>query len=227
MLFCYGGIPLVKRGRASYFAVIPQFIMKPEQIYIIDAHGFLHKNFHALPRLTTSRGEEVGALYGFARMLLKLIREKTPGYVAVCFDSPGKNFRHSLYGEYKANRKETDEALKSQLSLARDLAKSLGLRIAAAEGFEADDLIATVCEEFKGKDLTIQIISSDKDLMQLISDQVMMIDTMKDREIKEPQVKEKFGVDYNPNGRITSGFWWDLPKDHWIWSQLDCKLPKE
>ncbi|MEK7721262.1 MAG: PIN domain-containing protein, partial [Elusimicrobiota bacterium] len=113
-------------------------------VFIIDAHAFLHRSYHALPRLSTSRGEEVGALYGFMRILLKLLRERKPDYVAVCFDSKGGTFRDDIYPEYKANRSETEPGLVGQLNTARDLVKALGLKSVYLKGFEADDIIATL-----------------------------------------------------------------------------------
>ena len=108
-------------------------------LFLIDAHGFLHRNYHALPKLTTSTGLEVGALYGFVRWLMKLINEKNPAYVAVCFDSAGGCARRKrLLPTYKANRKKPDDALVSQLNLAREMVRDLGLTVVAREGIEAD-----------------------------------------------------------------------------------------
>ena len=97
------------------------------QFYLIDAHNFLHRNYHALPKLSTSSGQEVGALYGFLRWLIKMLREHNPAYVAVCFDSPGGCARRkALLPAYKANRKKPDDALVSQLKVARGLVDTLG-----------------------------------------------------------------------------------------------------
>ena len=116
---------------------------KSTSFFLIDAHGFLHRNYHALPKLSTSGGLEVGALYGFARWLLKLLNEKHPSYVAVCFDSKGGCARRKrLLPTYKANRKKPDEALLKQLDLARDMVRDMGLAVVAKEGIEADDLMA-------------------------------------------------------------------------------------
>ena len=105
------------------------------QFYLIDAHNFLHRNYHALPKLSTSSGQEVGALYGFLRWLIKKLREHNPAYVAVCFDSPGGCARRkALLPSYKANRKKPDDALVSQLNLARGLVDTLGLTVVAKRG---------------------------------------------------------------------------------------------
>jgi 5'-3' exonuclease len=119
-------------------------MLSPREIFVIDAHGFLHRNYHALPKLTTSKGEEVGALYGFVNWLIRFIREKKPTHMAVCFDSKGPTFRHKMYEQYKANRPPTEEALVSQLKIAREAVTALGLKTVALAGAEADDIMATV-----------------------------------------------------------------------------------
>src|SRR4051812_44295373 len=96
-------------------------------LYLIDAHAYLHRAYHALPPLTTSKGEPVNAIYGFLRMVSKIIRENKPDYLAICFDTAAPTFRHQAYAEYKATRKEIDEALIHQFPLARDAAKALSL----------------------------------------------------------------------------------------------------
>ncbi|MFA5160704.1 MAG: DNA polymerase I [Elusimicrobiales bacterium] len=138
-----------------------------KNFYIIDAHGFLHRFFHALPKFTASSGEEVGALFGFTRLLLKILREKKPDYMAVCFDSPGPTFRHGMFSAYKANRPKTDPALVSQLAAARELAQGLGLKILALPGYEADDLIACAAKAAAAGGAAAVIVSSDKDIYQL------------------------------------------------------------
>ncbi|MFH1618668.1 MAG: DNA polymerase I [bacterium] len=168
--------------------------MKRGTIYIIDAHGFLHRSYHALPRLTSSKGEEVGALFGFARMLLKLRKEKTPEYAAVCFDSPGENFRHRLYGGYKSNRKETDAGLKTQLALAKDLAGAMGFRVLAAGGMEADDIMAALAGEAGRNGFEAVIVTSDKDMLQLVGEMVKVWDGKSPAFTGAEQVREKYGL---------------------------------
>ena len=167
-----------------------------DKIYLIDAHGFLHRAYHALPKLSSSSGEEVGALYGFARMLLRLVEEKAPAYAVVCFDSPGKTRRHTEYADYKAHRKPTEDALVSQLALAPELAAGLGLRTAARSGVEADDLIASLCIKARQHKLDVVIVSTDKDLHQLLADpHVAVWPGGKEPLRRAEYVKEKFGVD--------------------------------
>lgn len=137
-----------------------------KEFFIIDAHGFLHRNYHALPKLRTSKGEEAGALYGFVNWLIRFLKDKKPRYAAVCFDSKGPTFRHELYPDYKANRPKADEELVSQLKTARDLVSAMGFKIAALPGAEADDLMATLAALGKKSGKDVVIVTSDKDIYQ-------------------------------------------------------------
>ncbi len=163
-------------------------------VFIIDAHAFLHRSYHALPRLSTSRGEEVGALYGFMRILLKLLRERKPDYVAVCFDSKGGTFRDDIYPEYKANRSETEPGLVGQLNTARDLVKALGLKSVYLKGFEADDIIATLARRAAGAGLEAVIVSGDKDAAQLAGEKIKLWDGSSPDFSGPEDVSRKYGV---------------------------------
>ncbi|MCK4936294.1 MAG: DNA polymerase I [Elusimicrobiales bacterium] len=163
-------------------------------VFIIDAHAYLHKSYHAIRNLSNSKGEEVGALFGFYKMMASLVKKKKPDYVAVCFDSPGKTFRNEMFPEYKANRKETDPALKNQLNIARDLTKALGLKPVYLQGFEADDIISTVAREFSEKDIEVIIVSGDKDITQLVGGNIKLWDGQKPSYTGSEGVFEKFGV---------------------------------
>ncbi|MBO5910666.1 MAG: hypothetical protein J6Q05_00500, partial [Elusimicrobiaceae bacterium] len=165
------------------------------QFYLIDAHGFLHRNYHALPKLSTSTGLEVGALYGFLRWILKMLKTKRPPYVAVCFDSPGGCARRkALLPTYKANRAAPDEALVRQLNLARDLVKELGLAMVAKPGIEADDLMAFLAREAQKAQVPSVLVTSDKDVYQFLNDFISIWPSGKD-DIKGPQAaEEKFGL---------------------------------
>ncbi len=163
--------------------------------YLIDAHGFLHRNYHALPKLTTSAGLEVGALYGFVRWLLKMLEEKRPGYVAVCFDSPGGCARRkALLPAYKANRPAPDEALVRQLNLARELVAQLGLAVVARPGIEADDLMAFLARQAQAQQVHSVLVTSDKDVYQFLNEFISIWPSGKDA-IKGPQAAlDKFGL---------------------------------
>ncbi|MBU2529508.1 MAG: DNA polymerase I [Elusimicrobia bacterium] len=167
-------------------------------VFIIDAHAYLHKSYHAIRNLSNSKGEEVGALYGFNKMLASLMQQKKPDYVAVCFDSPGKTFRNEIFSDYKANRKETEPALKNQLNIARDLTIALGLKPLYLHGFEADDIISTVAREFSEKGVKVVIISGDKDITQLVSENIKLWDGQNPSYMGVEGVFEKFGV--KPDG---------------------------
>ena len=165
--------------------------------FLIDAHGFLHRNYHALPKLSTSAGLEVGALYGFARWLVKLLQEKNPAYVAVCFDSPGGCARRKrLLPAYKANRKKPDDALVSQLQLAREMVRDMGFAVVAKEGIEADDLMAFFALQAQKEHVHSVLVTSDKDVYQFLSDYISVWPSGGKDGIKGPQAAvEKFGVE--------------------------------
>ena len=175
---------------------------KGDHLFLVDGSGYIFRAYHALPPLTRkSDGLPVGAVSGFCNMLWKLMQDArntdvgvVPTHLAVIFDYSAKTFRNEMYPEYKANRSAPPDDLIPQFGLIRQATRAFELPCLEMEGFEADDLIATyarlACEA--GGDTTI--ISSDKDLMQLVGPTVSMYDPMKDREIKVPQVIEKWGV---------------------------------
>ena len=168
-----------------------------QTLFLIDAHGFLHRNYHALPKLSTSSGQEVGALYGFVRWLIKLLNEKNPAYVAVCFDSPGGCARRKrLLPSYKANRKKPDDALVSQLNLARDMVRDLGLAVVAKDGIEADDLMAFLALQAQKQHMHSVLVTSDKDVYQFLSDYISVWPSGGKDGFKGPEAaQEKFGVE--------------------------------
>ncbi len=167
--------------------------MKP-RLFLVDAHSYIHRAYHALPPLTTSQGLPVGALYGFARMLLKLLREEKPDAACACFDSPGPTLRHKVYPQYKATRKEIDEDLKRQLALSRELAAALGFSCAALPGYEADDLMATLAKNGRERDFDVTLVTSDKDALQLVGPGVKVYNAAKGDWMEEDAVRSKFGV---------------------------------
>lgn len=164
------------------------------KLILVDAHSNLHRAYHALPPLTTSKGETVNAIYGFTRMLLKLLKEHRPDYVAICFDAPGPTFRDKIYPEYKATRKETDEALRSQFPLSRELVDAMGLASFEKEGFEADDLIATLAKKGESKGLEVLIVSSDKDVLQIVNPHIKVLNEPKQILFDSKKVQERWGV---------------------------------
>ena len=175
---------------------------KGDHLFLVDGSAYIFRAFHALPPLTRkSDGLPVGAVAGFCNMLWKLLQDArdtgvgvTPTHFAVIFDYSSKTFRKELYPEYKANRSEPPEDLVPQFGLIREATRAFNLPCIEIEGFEADDIIATYARQAEAAGADATIISSDKDLMQLVTGHVSMYDSMKDRQIGIAEVVEKFGV---------------------------------
>jgi DNA polymerase-1 len=166
----------------------------PRHLTLIDGSGFIFRAFHGLPPMTRPDGTPVNAVYGFTTMLMKLLADRPSDYVAVIFDSSRKTFRSDIYPEYKAHRPPPPEELVPQFPLVREATRAFDLPAVELEGFEADDLIATYARLGGEAGAEITIVSSDKDLMQLVRPGVDMYDPMKNRAITEAEVFEKFGV---------------------------------
>ncbi len=173
---------------------INHFTADNNDLFLIDGSGFIFRAFHALPMMTRPDGIPVNAVFGFTNMLIKLLTEIHAKKILVVFDAARKNFRYDIYPAYKANRSETPEELIPQFSLIRDATTAFNLPQLEIEGSEADDLIATYVEIAKQNNQRVTIVSSDKDLMQLVGDGICMFDPMKSKIIHEPEVFEKFGV---------------------------------
>lgn len=169
------------------------------ELILIDGSGYIFRAYYAMAyvksgSLTNPQGVPVGAVYGFCNMLLKLLSAHEGARVAVIFDAARKNFRYDLYDQYKANRAETPEDLIPQFPLVREATSAFGLPGLEMEGYEADDLIATYARLAKAEGVKVRIVSSDKDLMQLVGGGIALYDPMKDKIIDEAGVFEKFGV---------------------------------
>ncbi|MCM2448970.1 DNA polymerase I [Agrobacterium vitis] len=175
---------------------------KGDHLFLVDGSGFIFRAFHALPALTRkSDGLPVGAVSGFCNMMWKLLTEArdtsvgvTPTHLAVIFDYSSKTFRKDLYPDYKANRSAPPEDLVPQFGLIRQATRAFNLPCIETEGFEADDIIATYARAAEAIGADVTIVSSDKDLMQLVTANVHMYDSMKDKQIGIPDVIEKWGV---------------------------------
>jgi DNA polymerase-1 len=174
-------------------------VAKGSHVYLIDGSGYIFRAFHALPPLTRpSDGLPVGAVHGFCAMLWKLVQEargsKGPTHIAVVFDAGKDSFRNEIYKDYKAHRPPAPEELIPQFPLIRDAVKAFNIASIEQDGFEADDIIATYAKEAAAKGADVTIVSSDKDLMQLVGPRIGMLDTMKNKAIGRDEVIEKFGV---------------------------------
>ncbi|MFN0192804.1 MAG: DNA polymerase I [Aestuariivirga sp.] len=174
--------------------------LKPgDHLYLIDGSGYIFRAYHALPPLTRkSDGLPVGAVQGFCNMLWKLLKEtnagEKPTHLAVIFDKSKKTFRNEFYPEYKAHRPEPPADLRPQFGLIRQATRAFNVPAIEQSNYEADDLIATYARQAVEAGATCRIVSSDKDLMQLVRKNVALYDTMKDKEIGQAEVLEKFGV---------------------------------
>ncbi len=165
-----------------------------KKIALIDGYGFVFRAYHSLPPLTRSDKVPVGAVYGFTNMLIKLLASLHVSHAAVVFDAGSKTFRHDIFPDYKANRPPCPEDLIPQFPIVRQAAESLNLSILEKTGFEADDIIATIAKKSAKEGFEVLIVSSDKDLMQLIDDNISMYDAMKNKIITAKEVEEKFFV---------------------------------
>ena len=167
---------------------------KNPALYLVDGSNYLFRAFYAIRELSNSRGFPTNAIYGFTTMLLKLLRENNPEYVAVAFDVKGPTFRHDAYEGYKATRKAIPEAIIPQIPFVKEIVQAYGIPVIEQPGIEADDVIGTLATTYACRGMDVVIVSGDKDLLQLVSEHVTLVDTMKDKRYDVAAVKERFGV---------------------------------
>ncbi len=185
--------------KAAPKPVAAKALKKGDHVFLVDGSSYIFRAYHALPPLNRkSDGLQVNAVLGFCNMLWKLLRDMPPDnrptHLAIVFDKSEVTFRNKLYPDYKAHRPPAPDDLIPQFAFIREAVRAFDLPCLEQGGFEADDLIATYAREAGERGATTTIVSSDKDLMQLVTDKVTMFDTMKDRRIGVPEVIEKFGV---------------------------------
>lgn len=173
-----------------------------KRLVLLDTHAILHRAYHALPDFSSKKGEPTGALYGVVSMLLKIIADFNPDYIIAAGDMPGPTLRHAAFENYKAQRKETDDALVAQIVRSRDVLGAFGIPLYEMEGYEADDIIGTVAKEIKespaGKNVDVVIASGDMDMLQLVDDDRVRVFTFKKGinetvVYNEAAVQERFG----------------------------------
>ena len=167
---------------------------KPRSLLLVDGSSYLYRAYHALPPLTSSQGEPTGAVYGVLNMLHKLIRDEQPELLAVVMDAPGKTFRDELYAEYKANRPPMPDDLRQQVEPLTEAIEALGLPLIRIAGVEADDVIGTLATQAAQGKLTTVISTGDKDMAQLVSERITLLDTMPRGTSREPRAMDAAGV---------------------------------
>ncbi|HSK29887.1 MAG TPA: 5'-3' exonuclease H3TH domain-containing protein [Candidatus Limnocylindria bacterium] len=169
--------------------------MTEPRLFLIDGSSYIFRAYFAIPQLSHSNGLPTNAIFGFTTMLLKFLKQYRPEYVTVALDAGRRTFRHEMFAGYKGHRPAAPHDLIAQFPYFRKVLDSLNVHVLELPGYEADDIIATLCDRLAGKGCELIVVSSDKDLMQLVTDGVRLLDSVKDRWIGAVQVHEKFGVE--------------------------------
>ncbi|MBI1921340.1 MAG: DNA polymerase I [Geobacter sp.] len=163
-------------------------------MYLIDGSSYIYRAYYAIRHLSSPKGFPTNALYGFTQMLLKVLKDRKPDHVAVVFDVGRQTFRTELYPEYKANRSAMPDDLVPQIAPIKEMVRAFNIPVLEKGGFEADDIIGTLAQEFEGKGLDVVVVTGDKDLMQVVTESVTLLDTMKEKTTGRAEVPERFGV---------------------------------
>jgi DNA polymerase-1 len=161
---------------------------------VVDAHSLIHQVFHALPEMTSPRGEPMGAVFGFTRDVLSLLEKKRPDYLFCAFDLPGGTFRHALYGQYKVQRAEMPGELIPQIPAIRRVLAALGIPVLECPSYEADDILATVARLAEQRGAECFLVSNDKDCRQLITDRVVVYNIRKDEIFDTRRLEQEWGI---------------------------------
>jgi len=167
---------------------------KPMELYLIDGSSYIHRAYHAIRSLSNSRGIPTNATFGFTKMLLKVIKDKKPAFMAVVFDSRGPTFRHDIYPEYKANRPPMPDDLAAQIPYIKKIVEFLNIPSLEKMGYEADDIIGTLARRLGGEGRKVVMITGDKDFRQLVTGDTIIWDTMKDRIIDGEAIEKTYGI---------------------------------
>ena len=163
------------------------------KLFLIDGSSYLFRAFYAIRHLSNSKGLPTNATFGFTQMLLKVLKEHRPDYLAVIFDSKAPTFRSEVYKEYKANRPAMPEGLTLQIPYIKKIIEGYRIALLEMDGYEADDLIGTVAKRLESE-VDVVIITGDKDILQLVSDRIQVYDTMKEKRLGVDEVIQRFGV---------------------------------
>ncbi|MBC8394008.1 MAG: DNA polymerase I [Deltaproteobacteria bacterium] len=168
---------------------------KDKTLYLIDGTAYIHRAFHAIHELTNSKGLPTNAVFGFVRMLMKLMEDRAPEYAAMLFDAKGPTFRHQLYTEYKANRPPMPEDMSVQIPYIKEATKAFNLPVFEMQGYEADDLIGTLARQAEEAGFSVVMVTGDKDFVQVVTDEAIIWDPMKDRTLNKNVIRESYGVE--------------------------------
>jgi DNA polymerase I len=181
-------------SQTSMASAPPPESLAGQTVWVVDAHSLIHQVFHAIPDMTSPTGQPVNAVYGFTRDLLFLLESKQPDFLFCAFDLPGKTFRHALYEQYKAGRPEMHEDLVPQIGFVHRMVEALGIPLLAHEGYEADDIVATIARLTDALGGHCFIVSGDKDCRQLITDRVKLYNIRKNEVIDRQILRQEWGV---------------------------------
>lgn len=166
----------------------------PNPLVLVDGSSYLYRAFHAFPPLTNSQGEPTGAMFGVLNMLKSLISQVRPSHIAVVFDAKGKTFRDKLFEQYKSHRPPMPDDLRRQIQPLHDIIRSLGIPLLSVEGVEADDVIGTLAVQASSQGKKVLISTGDKDMAQLVDENIMLINTMSNTLLDRQGVIEKYGI---------------------------------
>ena len=168
--------------------------MTQKKLVLVDGSSYLYRAYHALPKLSSSKGDPTGALLGVLNMINRLLKDEPTECFAVVFDAPGKTFRDAMYEQYKANREAMPDELRAQTEPLLAAVEAMGLPLLRVEGVEADDVIGTLCRQCAGKDMQVLVSTGDKDMAQLVNENVTVVNTMTGSVLDREGVKKKFDV---------------------------------
>ncbi len=169
-------------------------MVEKKKLFLVDGSSYIYRAFFALPQLSTSDGIPTNAVYGFTTMLNRLVNDYQPSLIAIVLDAPGPTFRHEVYQSYKANRPRMPDSLAAQIPYIKEVIQAFNIPMVEKEGFEADDIIATLAKQAEADGAEVTIITGDKDLLQLVTGHITLFDTMKDIATDVDAVKKKIGV---------------------------------
>lgn len=165
------------------------------QLYLLDGSSYIYRAYYGIRDVATAEGMPTNAVFGFTRMLLSLVQENRPDYLAVVFDpSREETFRRDIYPAYKANRDATPDDLTAQIPYIRRMLQALNIPVVEAPGFEADDVIATLARRYAAEGVEVTVVTGDKDLLQIVADGISLLDTMKEQRSQRQEVLDRFGV---------------------------------